>query len=134
MKGKILAVLKFIISFIIVTSLITSIVILFGKKYDVLITIFTTVIFGSLVGIYVYYLIQTRIWNFKNRAYLANIFMLIGLLIHFVMNVLLLYHGSLYTAGFFVTTTMYVVTAFAFGFYDFFMFLKAWKYERLMVS
>ena len=131
---QVLAILKFVISFIFVVSFITSIFILFGKKYDALIIIFTTVILASIFGIYVYYLIQTGIWNFKNRAYLLNVFLPIGLLVHFIMNVVVLYCGSLYTIGFFVTTTLYVLMGFAIGVYDFLMFVKAWKYKKLMAS
>ena len=78
--NKLLGVAKIIFGFILFLSL--PIALFTTIKHNKIETVFAMSIFCVLGADYVYYLIQTGIWNIKNASYRLNFFLWFGLIFH----------------------------------------------------
>lgn len=123
---QILGICKFIAAFTLFLGLIISFINL-TVKYEMLIILLTILIVSVVFGCYIYYLVQTGIWNFKNRTYAINIFLLIGLFFHFTFTFLILYYGSQFTKELLFTTIPFAVIGLAIGTFDSIKFYWTWK-------
>lgn len=123
---QILGILKFGAAFIIFLGLIISIIDL-KMKDDMLVTVLTVLIAIIVFGCFIYYLVQTGIWNFKNRTYTINIFLLFGLFFHFIFTFSALYYGSQFTKELLFTTIPFAVLGLAIGTFDLIKFYWTWR-------
>src|SRR6476620_3263078 len=91
---KIIALLKFIASGLIILSILVGLIFSFDQSAEILVSIIVMGFFLVFIGMYSYYLIQTGIWNLKDRPYSINILLIIGLLIHLVSSCFLLFYSQ----------------------------------------
>jgi hypothetical protein len=82
-------------------------------------------------GVYIYYLILTGIWNLKNRAYKTNIFLFVGVVIHFIYIFALIYFS--YTSAprnVFFTSLFASAFGMAIGVFDTNQLINGWKNRK----
>lgn len=134
---KIIALIKFIASGLIILGILVGLIFSFDKSSETLVTVIAALLSFVFGGLYSYYLIKTGIWNLKDRPYSISFLLIIGLLIHFMCSGLLLFYSqrlfpSTQIANNLLFTTMpFFIIAIAVGLYDIMQFYKTWKTHRL---
>jgi len=102
------------------------------QKYDPIIGISVVMILASIFGLYIYYLLQTGLRNFKNKSYLINIWLLIGLFFHFLLILAAFYYSTIHTK-LAITTIPFAIIGLAIGSYDLKKFFQIWKNKKLHI-
>jgi cation transport ATPase len=138
MKGKnntlkvLLGIIKFLGAGIVFAGFSNSLVRENLNDWKVLLQVLLIVL---IFGIYIYYLVRTGIWNFKNGVYKKNIFVIIGHVIHCVLTFLCLYYEMrYYKKEFFFTVMLIFPFMILCGFYDFKKLYGLWKSKQAGVS
>ena len=133
---KLLGFLKFFASAILLIGTLVGLFFSINDTTEVLIIVISSLFLLSVVGIYIYYLIRTGIWNVKDKAYSINIFFVIGLVIHFLSTIsLLIYSQYLFpskeeSSNLLFTTLPFFIVGIAMAIYDTKQFYKSWKAIR----
>jgi hypothetical protein len=128
---QLIGICKFGAALLIIIGCIVSFTIAL-RKYEAIIGILTVMILASIFGLYIYYLLQTGLWNFKNKSYLINIGLVIGLLFHFIFIFAAFYYSSIYTK-LALTTVPFAIIGLAIGTYDLKQFFQKWKSKKMQI-
>ena len=123
---QIIGFLKITASLILLLGLANALSVIF-KKYDTQTFIINTITIIATGGNYIYFLIKTGVWNIKNQLYFINIFLLIGLLYHFIITIWIGYYGSLFTKELMLLALPFSVIGLIIGIYDSVCFYNSWK-------
>jgi uncharacterized membrane protein len=122
-----LGVIKFLAAFVILLSCFTIVQENLKDWHVLLVVLFIFLIFG----LYIYYLVRTSIWNFNGSFYKRNIFVFIGLVIHFIfIGLCLWYETRHYKEQFFFTILLIIPFMLLCGLYDARNFYRLWKNKR----
>lgn len=98
--------------------------------YEAIIGILTVITLASIFGLYIYYLLETGLRNFKNKGYLINIWLVIGLFLQFIFTLGALYYCTIYTTMA-LTTVPFAIVGLAIGIYDLKQFFQIWKSKKI---
>jgi hypothetical protein len=131
--AKIIGILKLIASFGGIVILIMTFFNLETK--DVAEKIISIAIIFLIGGIYIYYLVLTGIWNLNDRTYKSNILLYIGVAIHFIFILTLIYFS--YTSAprnVFLTSLFASIFAIAIGVFDVKHLILGWKNRKSALS
>ena len=121
---QLFGVLKFFASLILAISFITCIKISFNNYSGAAIA-FAILAYFLIFGVYVYYLVRTGLWNFKNITYSINTLLIIGFLLHLCFCIFMIYYVVVYHSAFLLTVIPVIVLfAFSISIYD---SIKFWK-------
>jgi hypothetical protein len=126
---QIIGFLKIAASLILLLGLANALSIIY-KKYDTITCIVATVSIFAIGGNYIYFLVKTGLWNIKKQPYLINIFLLIGLLFHFIITIWAAYYGSLFTKALMLTTLPFSIVGLSIGIYDSVRFFESWRLKK----
>jgi len=98
-----------------------------AKNYDNLITLLASTIVSMIAGVYIYYLIQTGLWSLKKKTYSANLILILGLLLHFIIIFSAIYYSIQFTKELILTTIPFALLGLIIGLYDLKEFYYSWK-------
>jgi hypothetical protein len=97
-------------------------------------TIVAFVLIAIPVGVYLYYLYQTALWNWQKKDYVPGVLSTIGLILHFVILVLLVsvllslnIDDKATGSGLLLTTVPFVLLLAVMGILDAMKFYKVWQ-------
>jgi len=130
---KIIGILKFIVS---VGGTVVIIMTCFNlKTKDLVERIISLGIIFLVGGIYIYFLTLTGIWNINNRTYKTNILLILGIIIHFIFLITIIYFS--YTSmplKVFLTSLITSIFAISIGVFDARQFILGWKNRKSVVD
>ena len=102
------------------------------RKYEAIVGILAVMILASIFGLYIYYLLQTGLRNFKNKSYSINVWLVIGLFFHFILIFTAFYYSTTHTK-LALTTVPFAIVGLAIGTYDLKQFFQKWKNKKMQI-
>ena len=130
---RILGVIKFFTSLILVLSFI-NFCIISVNNYSGTMAIIMIIASFLVFGVYIYYLVSTGLWNFKNNLYSINILLVIGFLLHLCSCIFMIYYVVVFYKSFLLTIIPVIVLfALSISVYDFIKFSQAWKNRKAII-